>query len=186
LTPDSIRILLTDDLGPLRAHLDRLVADTLAGHSDALADAPLRRAAVLAPLLPMPTARPAPVPTLAERSSPDDPELAPFYKHCGLCHDSTEAFPPGFLHGTREAVRAAVDRCAPRMARRLAMWSAPAGAREKTPMPPPATPQAADIQHSGDLASMRQWLATRLQASGHTPAQLATRPYADLPDCAVY
>ncbi|KAA3651317.1 MAG: hypothetical protein DWQ11_14295, partial [Proteobacteria bacterium] len=54
LTPDSIRILLTDDLGPLRAHLDRLVADTLAGHSDALADAPLPRAAVPAPLLPLP------------------------------------------------------------------------------------------------------------------------------------
>ena len=186
ITPERVRVLLTDDLAAVRAHVDRLVADTLAGRSDALADAPLRRAAVLSPLLPMPVEHPAPVPTLAERSSPDDPELAPFYKHCGLCHDSTEAFPPGFLHGTREAVRTAVDRCAPRMARRLAMWSAPAGAREKTPMPPPATPQAGDIQHSGDLASMRQWLDGRLQANGHNPAQLATRPYADLPDCAVF
>ncbi|TVO58616.1 hypothetical protein [Denitromonas halophila] len=186
ITPERVRVLLTDDLATVRAHVDRLVADTLAGRSDALADAPLRRAAVLSPLLPMPVEHPAPVPTLAERSSPDDPELAPFYKHCGLCHDSTEAFPPGFLHGTREAVRAAVDRCAPRMARRLAMWSAAAGAREKTPMPPPATPQAGDIQHSGDLASMRQWLDGRLQANGHNPAQLATRPYADLPDCAVF
>ncbi|MFV0663633.1 hypothetical protein [Denitromonas sp.] len=186
ITSERVRALLTDDLAALRTHIDGLVADTLAGRSDALADAPLRRAAVLSPLLPMPVEHPAPVPTLAERSSPDDPELAPFYKHCGLCHDSTEAFPPGFLHGTREAVRVAVDRCAPRMARRLAMWSAPAGAREKTPMPPPATPQAGDIQHSGDLASMRQWLDGRLQANGHTPAQLATRPYADLPDCAVF
>ncbi|TVT50886.1 MAG: hypothetical protein FHP94_00830 [Denitromonas halophila] len=186
VSPGAVRVLLTDDLAALRTHVDRLVADTLAGRSDALADAPLRRAAVLSPLLPMPTERPAPVPTLAERSSPDDPDLAPFYKHCGLCHDSTEAFPPGFLHGDRDTIRAAVDRCAPRMARRLAMWSAPAGAREKTPMPPPASTQAGDIQHSGDLASMREWLAGRLRATGQNADQLATRPYADLPDCAVF
>ena len=186
ITPERVRALLTDDLAAVCAHVDRLVADTLAGRSDALADAPLRRAAVLSPLLPMPSEHPAPVPILAERSSPDAPDLAPFYKHCGLCHDSTEAFPPGFLHGDRDTVRAAVDRCAPRMARRLSMWSTPAGQREKAPMPPPATPQAGDIQHSGDLASMRLWLAGRLKATGQNADQLAARPYADLPDCAVF
>ena len=187
ISPAGVSLQLADDLAPLRAHIARLIADTLAGRSDALADAPLRRAAVLAPLLPMPAERPAPaVPALAERSSADDPELAPFYRHCGLCHNSTEAFPPGFLHGDRDTVRARIDTCAPRMARRLAMWATPAGMREKTPMPPPASTQAGDIQHSGDLASMQQWLDTRLQASGHAPERLAALPYADLPDCAVF
>ncbi|MBT0963706.1 hypothetical protein [Denitromonas iodatirespirans] len=187
ITPDSVSLQLADDLAPLRAHIERLAADTLAGRSDALADAPLRRATVLAALLPMPPERTQPVvPRIAERSGVDDPELAPFYRHCGLCHNSTEAFPPGFLHGDRDTVRARIDTCAPRMARRLAMWAAPAGAREKTPMPPPASSQAGDIRHSGDLASMQQWLATRLQASGHAPSRLAAQPYADLPDCAVF
>ena len=180
-------IVLGDDLAPLRAHVDRLATTTRAGQADALGKGPLRRTAVLAPLLAMPASPPVPpAAPLAARRAPDLPELAPFHAHCGLCHDSPDAFPPGFLHGDAAAARAAVDRCAPRMLRRLAMWEAPAGQREKTPMPPPASTQAGALQAGSELARMRTWLTTRVQASGLNPDTLAARPYAELPDCAVY
>ena len=116
----------------------------------------------------------------------DDPALAPFYQHCGLCHNSPDAFPPGFLHGDAPYVRERIDACAPRMLRRLSMWQVADAAREKTPMPPPAAAQADDIRARGDLPRMQAWLTTRLQAGGHDPAALAARAYADLPDCSIY
>ena len=186
-------LTLADDLPPLRAPLDALIAATLAGDSDALADTPLRRAAVLGPLFAA-LDLPAPPATLAAeavaaahpQTHADDPALAPFYQHCGLCHNSPDAFPPGFLHGDAQHVRERIDACAPRMLRRLAMWQVADAAREKTPMPPPAAAQADDIHARGDLPRMQAWLTTRLQAGGHDPATLAARAYADLPDCSIY
>ena len=182
-----------NDLAPLRAHLDALAADTLAGRTDALADTPLRRAAVLGPLftrlgVDAPPSTPAivPIDTLTTSARAADAELAPFYKHCGMCHDSADPFPPGFLYGPAAQVRARIDACAPRMLRRLAMWQTDAAAREKVPMPPPASAQARDLLAGQDLTRLRDWLLTRLEAHGLESAALDARRYADLPDCSIY
>ena len=42
-----------------------------------------------------------------------DPALTPFYRHCALCHSSTDAFPPGFLRGGDAALKAAQERIGP-------------------------------------------------------------------------
>ncbi len=181
-----------DDLAPLRKALDTLTAQSRAGENDALSDAPLRRANLLDPLfaaLDLPTAGATaiatPIATAYAGQRASDPALTPFYQHCALCHNSTDAFPPGFLRGDDATVHARIDACAPRMLRRLSMWQHPAGQREKTPMPPPASAQAA-LQTSDDLPAMRQWLQARLDATGANADALALLPYADLPPCAVY
>lgn len=193
LDPAQATLNFADDLAPLRVHLDTLAADTLAGRSDALDNAPLRRAAVLGPLLtrlglraPPSTPMIVPIDTLTTSARSTDAELAPFYKHCGMCHDSADPFPPGFLYGPAARVRERIDACAPRMLRRLAMWQIEAAAREKVPMPPPASAQARALLAGGELISLRDWLKARLKAHGLDAAALDARRYADLPGCSIY
>lgn len=175
---------LTDDLARLQASVAALNVD---------ATAPLQRRTVLSALLtaldaagPMPVeaVRPLAATDRGERAS--DPALAPFYRHCALCHSDTDAFPPGFLRGDTATVHQRLTDCAPRMLRRLAMWHRPAGAREKTPMPPPASAQAADLQRGSDLNTMRAWLTDRLAAAGQPADAFDHTAYADLPACAIY
>jgi hypothetical protein len=178
-------IRFVDDLAPVRAVFDRLPDTALVP--------PLRRANLLGPVLAA-LDRPAPMPVAIDMPVADndlgprasDPELTPFYRHCALCHSSTDAFPPGFLRGDDATVLRRLGECAPRMLRRLSMWRHPAGAREKTPMPPPASAQAEAIRQGDDLATLGAWLSTHLKASGEDPARLDTLAYADLPPCAVY
>ncbi|QID19218.1 hypothetical protein G3580_17295 [Nitrogeniibacter mangrovi] len=180
----------TDDLAPLEAALDALADDARAGRSDAFADAPLRRANLIGPLLSA-LGRPAPAPVAAtepvtrahtgHRARP--PALAPFYRRCAMCHTGSEAFPPAFLRGDDATVTRQLTACAPRMLRRLAMWQRPAGAREKVPMPPPAAPPAQDLRACGDLDALRTWLNARLAPDARTA--LDRLAYADLPACTV-
>ena len=193
---DSVSLHFVDDLAPLRLGLARMAEETLAGRSDALAAQPLRRAAVLTPLLAgfgiagprLPAVRPQParVAVAAVAAEPVAADLLPFYRHCAACHDLPDAFPPGFLRGDAATVRARIDRCAPRMLQRLAMWAQPGGLRSKTPMPPPAAPQAAALRAPPDGLAMRSWLEGRLAAQGLDPLAILRQPYADLPDCATY
>jgi len=53
-------------------------------------------------------------------------------------------------------------------------------------MPPPASAQAADIQHGDDLNTMRTWLSGRLAATGQRADAFDHTAYADLPACAIY
>lgn len=192
---DSLHLHLTDDLGPLREAISALAAATLAGHADGLSDAPLRRWAVLAPLFaalgltgPSPPAPAAPTADAARLPSAReaDPALAPFVRYCGTCHDGPDAFPPAFLRGDPASVRARLDACAPRMLQRLAMWDAAPAERRKSPMPPPAAPQAASLRASADFGAMRGWLVDRLRVTGHDPAAILRQTYADLPGCAIH
>ena len=76
--------------------------------------------------------------------------------------------------------------CAPRMLRRLRMWQSAAGARSKTPMPPPASAQAAGFAESEAPAAMRAYLERSLRAGGVDFGGLAGMAYADLPPCAIH
>ena len=95
------------------------------------------------------------------------PELA-FYRHCALCHRSSDSAPPNFLTGTQQQVRANLAHCAQRLYVRLAMWDQHADGRAKTPMPPFTALRGAGISESewrtsNDLAAMRTHVAKILQ-----------------------
>ncbi|QDF97996.1 hypothetical protein CJ010_16390 [Azoarcus sp. DD4] len=191
-TTATARLELAADLAPLDAAVDELARATLAGRSDALDALPLRRDAVLPPLLAglgiKPPHRPAPpaMPVLAvppaARSTPWPAELQAFVRQCGQCHAADTAFPPAFLRGGDATVRASLAACAPRIAYRLAMNALPPAARPKVPMPPPAAAHAAGFAESADLRAMQATLAA---LSGHPlPATLPDRPYASLAPCA--
>lgn len=123
-----------------------------------------------------------PVPAEPVRPAPAGlaPELAALFRNCGACHDSSEAFPPGFLGGEGEALLRRVKACAPRMVYRLAMGPLPAGARPKTPMPPPFSAHGPGFAGSGDYRLVLPWLEALAQARSET---LLQRPYADLAPC---
>ncbi|MCB1896251.1 MAG: hypothetical protein H6945_20450 [Zoogloeaceae bacterium] len=178
------------------AAIDTAIAEQL-GNAGAgpFGDGLLSRERLLAPLLarfglPAPSPKPL-LPALAAASATPagaiaDTELQPFYRHCAACHDSADAFPPGFLGGTAEQVRTRLASCAPRMLRRLAMWQLPRDARGKTPMPPPASAQAVGFAASAGLGAMRDYLERSLRSQGLDPAGLSATAYADLPACAIH
>lgn len=187
------RALRDRDAGALTRAIAGVAASTRAGHSDALADAPLRRGALLRALFaqlrvgvapaccddPLRTA-PAAL-DLPERVAPVElpPPLALLRRHCGACHATREEAPPGFLLGEADEVSHKVARCAPRIAYRLAMWQRPPEARPRTPMPPPtANGIAVPAPPAEDLARMRDH-ANRLAANGAD----ASTPYEALPAC---
>lgn len=80
----------------------------------------------------------APLPTRAD--SAFDPAFAAVLptleRYCSACHASAETFPPNFLSGTAEQVRARLAQCAERIDYRMSMWGLDAPARGKSPMPP--------------------------------------------------
>lgn len=191
-------VTLVADLAPLDAAIDRLVEATLAGTSDALDALPLRRWAVLSPLLAglgvssaalkSPADRPSrttprlsdPVPV---RDTVWPPDLQPFARQCGQCHAATTAFPPGFLRGSDDQVRAQIAGCAERMLFRLAMNARQPATRPKTPMPPPAAAHAAAFLQSADRPAMTARLEGLLAQRSLTPAAVLARPYATLAPC---
>lgn len=191
-------VSLVADLAPLDAAIDRLAEATLAGTSDALDALPLRRSPVLSPLLASlgvssaalksPADRPShttprlsdPVPV---RDTAWPPDLQPFARQCGQCHATTSAFPPGFLRGSDDQVRAQIAGCAERMLFRLAMNARQPATRPKTPMPPPAAAHAAAFLQSADRPAMTARLEGLLAQRSLTPAAVLARPYATLAPC---
>ena len=178
------------------AAIDSAIAEEL-GKAGAgpFGDGPLSRERLLAPLLArfgLPAPSPTPeLPVLAAAQATPagaiaDTELQPFYRHCAACHDTADPFPPGFLTGTADQVRARLAGCAPRMLRRPAMWQLPRDARGKTPMPPPASAQAVGFAESDGLGAMRDYLERSMRAQGLDPAGLSASAYADLPVCATH
>jgi hypothetical protein len=180
-----------------------LADETRAGSSDTLASAAFRRGALLRALAGhlgitialdcCDQAAPAFAPAMLEASAHAAPagipeRLRPFYAHCAACHDMPTASPPGFLHGSIEAVERNIARCAPRIRFRLAMWQLPAGSRAKTPMPPPVfvpswehAPPRADLEHMVDYAmrAMPAIAAQRTQDRGYESLPRCRRPGMD-------
>jgi mono/diheme cytochrome c family protein len=141
---------IADDFAPVRVAVDALA------EQGAFKGQPFGRAAALAPLfarlgVPLPAGccvDAAQLPPLAvEPVQKETPAkaYAAFYTQCGVCHATSERFPPNFLAGSSERVSANFKQCAPRIYARLAMWRVAPGARDKTPMPPPLPSVSATV-----------------------------------------
>ena len=164
--------------------LAALRIQTMNGGSNALARAPLRRAAIMAPLeramgvpsrswcclddarLAAPIVDPAP-PPVEDAQALSTGEVA-FFRHCALCHRGSDAAPPNFMAGTLQQVRANLNHCAQRLHVRMAMWARAPDLRGKTPMPPPTALSSAGIDEAAwrgndDLAALRGYIANLLQ-----------------------
>lgn len=118
-----------------------------------------------------------------------EPQLAPFYGYCGRCHGMSEPFPPGFLRGNADEVRAQLKQCADRIYFRLSMWQLGDDQRPKTPMPPetmlPMFNEHKSHFKDGEAISVmlkliKPWLSADVQVS---PAQLIGRSYEQLRPC---
>ena len=178
-------VTIVEDFAPIVEAVAALQRNTLDGTSDALSAQAFRRASVLPVLyrrLGLASPRwccvddakmSAPQATEAARMATENgsplsvPELA-FYRHCALCHRSSDSAPPNFLTGTQQQVRANLAHCTQRLYVRLAMWDHAAEGRTKTPMPPFTALRGARIGESewrsgSDLAALRGYVAKILQ-----------------------
>jgi mono/diheme cytochrome c family protein len=115
---------------------------------------------------------------------------AEFQKHCGACHRTPEGFPPNFLAGDTQRVRASLAQCAPRIFVRLTMWQMPPAARDKVPMPPPLASRGGSpwAQTAPDpaIALLQSTVAGWLRAeTGRTPdaAEMLAGGYENLRPC---
>jgi mono/diheme cytochrome c family protein len=113
-----------------------------------------------------------------------------FQRQCAACHRTPDGFPPNFLAGDTQRVRASLAHCAPRIFVRLAMWQMPPGARDKVPMPPPLASRGGSpwAQTAPDpaIALLQSEVAGWLRAeTGRIPdaAELLARGYENLRPC---
>jgi cytochrome c5 len=131
--------------------------------------------------LPAPRAEPA-------SAGSDDATHSVYARRCALCHDTTLAHPPNFLHGDRTQVETRIDHCAERMYVRLNQASRPETEQPLAPMPPPAMVGTAPAGWlaSPDFAALRDDLAARITRQGGNPQALLRQPYASLRGCLPY
>ncbi|MGH8704380.1 MAG: hypothetical protein ACREUO_03065, partial [Burkholderiales bacterium] len=192
-------VWLLDDFAPVAKAIGEIADESHSGRGDAFTAQPFRRAAVMKALfakLGMPArswccldAADMPAPAVAEDYARGNttPALMPFYRACAACHESRERFPPGFLHGGASSAVRNIGVCADRILYRLQMWSLPAEARPKTPMPPPAGLQAADLALAADLGEIMEYLKRRIRdRTGNRAGEgsLVAARYDELPRCA--
>ena len=130
----------------------------------------------------------------APQSDIEPPSLpapaAEFQRYCAACHRTPEGFPPNFLAGDGERVRASLAQCAPRIFVRLTMWQMPPAARDKVPMPPPLASRGGSpwAQTAPDpaIALLQSTVAGWLRAeTGRIPdaAEMLARGYENLRPC---
>jgi cytochrome c553 len=191
-------IAVVEDFGAVRAAVTRIVDDP---GDDAFADLPFRRARVLATLwrelgIPqrdwccleaagMHAAQSDAANSNVPAKSPDA-ELAPFLRYCATCHQSSERTPPNFLRAGSQPIAQGVQRCAPRIYYRLAMWQLAPEQREKTPMPPEIAlrglyAHAADWPRGTELATMKAYAARSIK--DFDEHALLAQPYETLRSC---
>ena len=111
---------------------------------------------------------------------------AEFQSRCGTCHRGSDQSPPNFLAGDAARVSASLAQCAPRIFVRLAMWEIPANARDKVPMPPPASLAAPAATPDPVVAALQAKVAAWLRAeTGRAPtvADMLTSGYEGLRPC---
>ncbi|HEY1326683.1 MAG TPA: hypothetical protein VGI14_07075 [Casimicrobiaceae bacterium] len=203
-------IVSVDDSARLDRAVDALLSDGLHRAFGGFAMPTFRRAALIPPLLARlgssgnegccrEDIRPTGAPVADAHAAFDSiasggaeaSELAPFFRHCAVCHSSSDPAPANFLWGNPATVRQRIAQCAPRIYVRLAMWRAPLDPHAKTPMPP----QVALARHglapdawrdSADFGALLGYAES--QATGRTgrppdAAHLHARDYDALPPC---
>ena len=136
--------------------------------------------AVATPGHAMPTARSEPY-----SAATDDAAVGVYARRCALCHDTTLAHPPNFLHGDSTQVESRIDHCAERMYFRLNQASRPEADQPVAPMPPPSMIGSAPAPWlaSADFAALRDDLAARIRRQGGDPQSLLHQPYTHLRGC---
>lgn len=105
----------------------------------------------------------SPPPSRAEAAfDPDFAAVLPtLQRYCAACHASAETFPPNFLSGEAEQVRAKLAQCAERIDYRTSMWGLDAPARAKSPMPPALlVPAPERLQDDPDWQHLRAYIGT--------------------------
>jgi hypothetical protein len=197
-------LTIVEDFQLVHDAVGRLVGLTATGRSDVFTAAPFRRVTVMAALgaelrmapLRWCCADAAVMPPAAREALPDaDPRADEIVRlfdwYCARCHRSREAFPPGFLSGPADRVRANLAQCAERIAFRLRMWELSPAERPKTPMPPAyalrdlAYPLRESLHRAG-LEALTQHATAMVEArSGRAPLpDLLAREYEELQSCA--
>ncbi|MFZ2207102.1 MAG: hypothetical protein WAV22_00375 [Porticoccaceae bacterium] len=133
--------------------------------------------------------RTLPAPRTEPVSAPAGDAARSVYAHrCAMCHDTTLAHPPNFLHGAPAQVETRIDHCAERMYYRLNQAAQPEAARQVAPMPPPTTlgMDALAWLASADFSTLRDDLAARITRQGRDPRVLLRLPYTGLRACLPY
>jgi len=147
---DDIRALRGVDTPTLQAAVTRMADPSRRGDSDALSAKPFRRAALMRALAAELSLAPmafccgevggAPEAQIethdAQPENDADPVLRLFRRYCADCHHGPDTFPPRFLHGAPDQVKANIKQCAERILFRLSMWDDLPHARLEAPMPP--------------------------------------------------
>ncbi|MDH3688708.1 MAG: hypothetical protein OEU36_04415 [Gammaproteobacteria bacterium] len=204
----QVQLNMRHDFSKVRRAIARMVGDTLAAKSDALSSKPFRRRSIVSAVyrnLDMPAikwcchdvASRLPLVVNEHKSvSPSTPydtgfeALQSFRNHCGACHQTTNQFPPGFLHGNTEKTMRNLEHCAPRILYRLSMWEQSAKARPRSPMPPQhwirrVTLSEEHWRQSESLNALRSYASELLGAERvfQDVDQVFTTDYDALPPC---
>ena len=136
----SAKATVVDDFTAVANAIEKMVDKTISGKSDVFTGKPFRRAAIMKALferldmsalkwccvedpgLPEPQLAPGLVPEEPAFMKQKDHILKSFGKYCAKCHFGLETFPPNFLYGEPQHVKANLNRCAERIFFRLEMW----------------------------------------------------------------
>ncbi len=197
-------LTIVEDFRPVHGAVGRLASLTATGRSDVLAAAAFRRTTVMkalhselgmAPLRwccvdaagPPPPAREAP----PDADPQADEAVRLFDWYCGRCHRSWDAFPPSFLSGPADRVRANLAQCSERIVFRLGMWELSPADRPKTPMPPAhafrdLTYPLRQSPHRAGLQALTQYATAMVESrTGRAPRlpDLLARNYEALQPC---
>ncbi|HEY5906440.1 MAG TPA: hypothetical protein VIZ31_00275, partial [Vicinamibacteria bacterium] len=204
--PARAELATLDDFAAVERAVDALASKS-ATAEDAFGDGPFRRVSVLRALeeqlglesrewccvaaLDFPPAVLDEHDRSGESTPPRGAGLQALQRYCGRCHETSDVFPPNFLHGSDGEVEAKVARCAERILYRVSMWGLPAADRPKTPMPPESTlailqVSAAEWPSHPDLERVREYAAELLrkrQGRPPTVQELSERGYPNLETC---
>ncbi|NOU10208.1 MAG: hypothetical protein HOO98_09355 [Nitrospira sp.] len=195
----------------LQQAVNALALNTVLGRTDVFANQPFRRVTVLAALDQQLGAPRVARCCLDDRGLPPpvDDEVAShhatheshetawssehktFHQYCGTCHHGAENFPPNFLHGTSDEVKANLTQCADRIFVRLRMWDVSSQEQLEAPMPP-----AMHLLHHrisldewkrhSDLQALRKEAVAAIQqkrGAAFRPEHLLQQDYDALPAC---
>jgi len=189
----SAKITVRSDFSRVTKAIDALVTQTNEDKTDALANRPFRRAAIMksvldnlgAPLDNWCCAENTGLPA-AKLQDPNNevvivsqganPEIAPFYHYCSACHRTSNRQPPNFLQGDEQQVAQNISQCAERIFFRLSMWHRATDDRSKSPMPPQTA------LHRLGFTQARWATSDELLSLKHAAANLISRKTGNMPD----
>lgn len=199
----TIEINILRDFDLVHEAIVRMRDRSISGTSALFTDRPFERSNLVRSLfheLKMPTldwccTTTAKLPAMVHSNSTQQPavsdtdpvSLSPvekkFFQYCATCHQSNDRFPPNFLDGNIEQVKASLALCAPRIHVRLQMWAHPSPGGAKTPMPPLRSLHQKGMDratwvNSDDLTRLQDYIRALVK-----PGYPQRQSYESLPPC---